>query len=282
MVEPPPRGPRDAPDGAARFAVNEPSPEQGVAPARRRRLSGLAARARAHKVAATAIAVAGFLGLGGIFGQWAVDRIGDLIEGETPPRGFHEVHAAWQDTASLNERLLKAGTEANKTLEEGAHTNWPGECLACVERDVLRRFRQQQRLAFEAELLGRRRGLRDITREASALAGRIRATSTELTGPRADLLRLVTLVGDAAERVATGITDAYQRYGGEPITLGSGEGTPIYSDQLGDDVGEQDKLVTQVAAGLNPTAGRYDRPTPKIRGWLRLVNPEATSDTPRL
>jgi hypothetical protein len=212
-------------------------------------------------VATAVIAVAGFLGLGGIFGQWAVDRIGDLVEGDSPPPGFNELHAGWQDTAKLSERLRAAGMRANKDLEDGV--------LFLGTR-------------MTPNLLDDLIVVRGIRRDAHALAGRIRATSTDLTGQRADLVRLVTLVGDTTQRVETGIQNAYLRYRGERITLDPGDFQPISSNELRDDVDAQDDLVTQVTAGLNPTARRFGRPIPKVQGWLRLVQYEALSDKPFL
>lgn len=228
-------------------------------PAAPQKGAGLVAKARAHKVATTIIAIAGFLGLGGIFGQWAVERIGDLIEGDSPPAGFNELHDAWQDTANLNERLLAAGGEANKQLEEGMSNT--GRYIPPELEDDLE-------------------DLRGVRRDASVLAGRVRATTTDMTGPRADLVRLVILVRDTAHRVEDGAKEAYVRHGGEPIYGGSGDFAPVFSNELRADASEQDGLVRQVAAGLKPTALRFERSIPELRGWNRLVYPHAESDRP--
>ena len=228
-------------------------------PSSPRKGTGLAAKARAHKWATALIAIAGFLGLGGILGQWAVDNITTAIRGESPPAGFEELHAAWQDTARLNERLLAAGGEANKDLEKG--TSFTGRIPPPELQDHL------------AEL-------RAVRYEASDLTGRVRATSTDLPGSRDDLVQLVTLLRDTTQRVETGILDAYHSSGGEPIYGGSGGFAPIFSNELRDEVSTQNELVRQVAAGLEPIARRFERTVPKIRGWNRLAYPSAESDTP--
>jgi hypothetical protein len=234
----------------------EPSVPDQAAPSRRG--AGLVAKARAHKVAATAIAVAGFLGLGGIFGQWGVDRIADLLEGEKPPAGFDEMHVAWSDTADLSERLRRAGIQANDTLTAGVPNTGrmtPPELQVHLDK------------------------LRAINQDASALAGRIRATDTELRGPRADLARLVALLRHATALSERGVRESYINWGGDPVTVGSGGFTPIFSNELREDVGAQDALRRQVAAGLAPTARRFERTVPSIRGWNRLVFYHNT-DTP--
>jgi hypothetical protein len=238
--------------------VPEPaSQESPLVP--RRRGTALAAKARAHKGVTALIAVAGFLGLGGILGQWMVDNISTAIRGERPPAGFEELHAAWQDTASLNERLLAAGSEANNDLEKG--TSFTGRIPPPELQDDL------------AEL-------RAVRYAASDLTGRVRATDTDLPGPRDDLVQLVTLLRDATQRVETGILDAYHSSGGEPIYGGSGGFAPIFSNELREDVSTQNELVRQVAAGLEPTARRFERPVPNVRGWNRLAYPHEESDTP--
>jgi hypothetical protein len=206
------------------------------------------------------IAVVGFLGLGGLFGQWAVDRVADLIEGDQPPAGFEELHDAWHDTATLNERLLLAGGEANQALEEGTTPTIRGVTPPELEDDLTE--------------------LRAVKRDASGLAGQVRATSTDLSGPRADLLRLVTLLRDTTQRVQAGVMEAYGGAGGEPIYGGSAGFAPIFSNELREDVIEQDALVRQVKAGLRPTARRFERSVPVIRGWNHLAFPHAESDTP--
>jgi hypothetical protein len=224
-----------------------------------RKGAGLVAKARAHKLVTTIIAVVGFLGLGSTLGQWAVNSVGDAIRGETPPAGFEALHAAWQDTASLNERLLAAGSEVNKQLEQG--TSFTGRIPPPELQDDLER-------------------LRTVKYGASDLAGRVRAISTDLTGPRDDLVRLVTLLRETTHRVETAVLEAYQSSGGEPIYGGSGGFAPVFSNELRRDVTIQDALVRQVAAGLEPTARRFNRAVPKIRGWNRLAYPYAESDTP--
>jgi hypothetical protein len=224
-----------------------------------RKGTGLAAKARAHKGVTAVIAVAGFLGLGGILGQWAVDNITTAIRGERPPVGFEELHAAWQDTANLNERLLAAGSKVNKDLEDG--TSFTGRIPPPELQDDL------------AEL-------RAVRYAASDLTGRVRATSTDLLGPRDDLVQLVTLLRDTTQRVETGVLGAYHSSGGEPIYGGSGGFAPIFSNELREDVSKQNELVRQVAAGLEPIARRFEGAVPNIRGWNRLAYPYAESDTP--
>jgi hypothetical protein len=260
MVDPAPPGPRDAPDGAPRVRGGERRSER-VSQGPRSALGGLAAKARAHKVAATAIAVAGFLGLGSIFGQWAVDRIVDLIEGDSPPRGFNELHDAWEDTADLSDQLRATGMEVNETLVEGAADI--GEWTS-------------------PELVDDQIALRGFQREANELLGRVRSTTADLQGARADLARLVALVGTTAEHVKVGTSSAFSQYRGEPIELDPGDATPIFSDALRDDVYRQNDLVTRVSAALGPTAERFDRSTPEIRGWLRLITHKPSSDDPLL
>jgi hypothetical protein len=226
----------------------EPSVSDQAAPSRRG--GRLVARARAHKLAATIIAVAGFLGLGGIFGQWAVDHAIDLFEGEKPPAGFEELHGAWSDTADLSERLRRAGIQVNDTLTAGVPNTGrmtPPELQVHLDK------------------------LRAINRDASALAGRIRATDTELRGPRADLARLVALLRHATALSESGVHESYINWGGDPVVVGSGGFTPIFSNELREDVSTQDALKRQVAAGLAPTARRFERTVPEIRGWNRLV-----------
>jgi hypothetical protein len=206
------------------------------------------------------IAIIGFLGLGSTLGQWAVNGIGDAIRGETPPTGFEELYAAWQNTANLNERLLAAGSQVNKQLEQGYP--FTGRCCLPPElRDDLER-------------------LRAVKYGASDLTGRIRAISTDLPGPRDDLVRLVTLVGETTDRIERKVLDAYWSSSGEPMYLGSGGFAPIFSEELDRDVHTQDTLVRQIAAGLEPIARRFNRGVPKIRGWNRLAYPYAQSDTP--
>jgi hypothetical protein len=235
-------------------------PSQESPPGPTGRGTGVVATARAHKVAATIIAVAGFLGLGGLFGQWAVDRIRDLIEPESPPAGFNELHTRWQDTADLSERLRATGIKATEDLEDGVL--YLGTRL--ISPDLL----------DDGIILG------VIRREAVALLGRIRATKTELTAPRADLRRLVALVADTTHRVRRGIQAAYERYRGDAISIATGDSTPIFSRELREDVEAQYDLVTQLASGLGPTARRFGRPIPKIRGWMRLVTHDPLSDQP--
>jgi hypothetical protein len=237
----------------------EPAP-QAAPPSPPQKGAGLVAKARAHKALTAVIAVAGFLGLGGIFGQWAVDRIGDLVSGENPPAGFNELHTAWQDTAKLNERLLSAGFEANQNLEEGVTSTIRGVTPPELEDDL--------------------NELRAVKRDASSLAGRVRATSTDLPGPRADLLRLVTLLRDTTQRVQTGVMKAYGRSGGAPIYGGSAGFAPIFTNELREDVVQHDAVVREVEAGLRPTARRWERSVPEIRGWNRLAFPHMNSDTP--
>lgn len=189
-----------------------------------------------------------------------MDRIGDLIEGDQPPAGFEELHGAWRNTAQLNERLLDAGGEANGNLEAGTEVTVRGDIPRELEEPV--------------------RDLQAVKREASDLAGQVRATRTELPGPRADLLALVALLRDTTQRVHAGVLLAYGTHGGGPIYGGSAGFAPIFSNELREDVVEQDALVRQVAAGLRPTARRYERSVPEIRGWNRLAFPHARSDTP--
>ena len=224
-----------------------------------RKGTGLAAKARAHKGATALIAVAGFLGLGGILGQCAVNNISTAVRGERPPVGFEELHAAWQDTASLNERLLAAGSKVNKDLEKG--TSFTGRIPPPELQDDL------------AEL-------RAVRYAASDLTGRVRATDSDLLGPRDDLVQLVTLLRDTTQRVEAGVLDAYHSSGGQPIYGGSGGFAPIFSNELRDDVSKQNELVRQVAAGLEPIARRFERAVPNIRGWNRLAYPYEESDTP--
>jgi hypothetical protein len=224
-----------------------------------RKGTGLAAKARAHKGATALIAVAGFLGLGGILGQCAVNNISTAVRGERPPVGFEELHAAWQDTASLNERLLAAGSKVNKDLEKG--TSFTGRIPPPELQDDL------------AEL-------RAVRYAASDLTGRVRATNSDLLGPRDDVVQLVTLLRDTTQRVEAGVLDAYHSSGGQPIHGGSGGFAPIFSNELRDDVSKQNELVRQVAAGLEPIARRFERAVPNIRGWNRLAYPYEESDTP--
>jgi hypothetical protein len=179
------------------------------------------------------------------------------MRGDSPPAGFEELHGAWQDTAKLNERLLLAGKDANENLEKGVTPTIRG--------------------VSPPELAGDLTELRAVQRQASSVAGRVRATSTDLPGPRADLLRLVILLRDTTHRVQAAIMAVD---GGAPIYGGSGGFAPIFSNRLREDVVEQDALVRQVAAGLRPTARRFERSVPEIRGWNRLAFPHAESDTP--
>lgn len=238
-------------------ATHDPS----TAPARKG--AGIVAKARAHKALAAVIAVAGFLGLGGIFGQWAVDRVGDLVGGDSPPAGFDELYGAWEDTAQLNERLVTAGGEANKNLEQGVTVTVRG--------------------TNPPELEGSLKELRAVKNEASGLAGEVRAVSTDLPGPRADLRALVIRLRDTAQRVHAGVLKAYGAYGGEPFLGGSAGFSPIFLqvDDMYDDVREQDELVRQVAAGLRPIARQFERAVPEIRGWNRLAYPDHPSDAPQ-
>ena len=236
----------------------EPATPNGPTPARRG--GRLVATARAHKLLAAVVAIAGFLGLGGIFGQWAVNRIGALVSGDKPPAGFDELHGSWQDTARLDERLLLAGEDANQKLEKGVTVTVRGVTPPELKDDLTE--------------------LRAVQRQASGVAGQVRATSTDLPGPRADLLRLVTLLRDTTHRVQTGVMLAVGTQGGAPFYGGSAGFAPIFSNRLRDDVVKQDALVREVAAGFTPTARRFKRSVPVIRGWNRLAFPHATSDTP--
>lgn len=228
-------------------------------PSAPRGVSRVAARARAHKVATAVIAVAGFLGLGGLLGQWGVGRIGDAIRGDSPPKGFNELYASWQDAARLNERLLSAGLGANRQLEEG--TSFTGR-------------------ATPSELGDDLQAIRSVRNDSSELAGHIRTIRTELTGPRADLLRLVTLMGAVAQRVEAGTKLTYARTGGRPFYGGSAGFAAYFSNELREDVSTHDQLVRQVAAGMSSTSRRFKRSTPTIRGLNRLAFPHAASDTP--
>lgn len=220
----------------------------------------LAASARSHKVASVLIAVVGFLGLGGIFGQWAVSQLGDAVRGDTPPKGFNELYAAWRETAALNERLLAAGAEANRDLADGTS-------------DTLR--------TPPPELQDDLADLRAVRGDAGDLAGRVRSIATDLPGARDDLLRLVAIEETTANRVLGATLAAYAEQRGTPTGGGSGGFQPIYlfSDELRSEAVRHDSLVRQVAAGLRLHARRFHRPEPKIRGWGRLVYMHV-SDTP--
>jgi hypothetical protein len=87
----------------------------------------------------------------------------------------------------------------------------------------------------------------------------------------------MTLLRDTTQRVETGVLDACHSSGGQPIYGGL---APIFSNELRDDVSKQNELVRQVAAGLEPTARRFERAVPNVRGWNRLAYPYAESDTP--
>jgi hypothetical protein len=128
----------------------------------------------------------------------------------------------------------------------------------------------------------------DIRREANRLVGEIRAIDTDLAGPRGHMARLAAHIGATTQRIEDGIDNAYATYEGQPIARSeedpiSGQPrsvTPIFSDELQADALEQHDLVTQVAAGLGRPARRFDRPVPTIRGWNRLLHPDASSDSP--
>ena len=235
-----------------------PTRPHGNAPSKGR--ARLASSARSHKAVSILVAVIGSLGLGGIFGQWAVTRLGDLVRGDTAPAGFDALYAAWRDTAVLNERLWAAGANANRQLVDGTS-------------DTLR--------TPPPELQDDLEKLRKVRGDASDLAGRVRSIATTLSGPRDVLLRLVALEDTAANRILGATLEAYSRHHGEPFGGGSGGFQPIYlvSEGLRDDAVRQLSLMRQVRAGLGPHARRFHLPEPRIRGWGRLVY-QHVSDTP--
>jgi hypothetical protein len=200
-----------------------------------------------------------FLGLGGLFGQWLVHRIGDAVSGDNPPAGFNELYAAWRQTAQLNENLLTAGGEANRNLEKG--TSFTGRTPPPELQDALARLRR-------------------VRATASDLAGQVQSIDTQLSGARTSLLTLIALEETAANSALGSTLKAYNQYGGQPIYGGSGDFAPIFSNELRSDAVKQDSLVREVSASLGQPARRFHRPEPKVRGWNRLVFPHATSDTP--
>lgn len=238
---------------------------------------GLAAKVRAHKALTAILAVAGFLGLGSILGQWSVDRIIDAFRGDTPPAGFKDMHAAWRSTARLNDRLVAFTITVNDDLGEGANSAEEDPELDAGLRSLHRLTTVVSRAEFA-----------DIRLEANKLVGHIRAIDTDLAGPRGDMARLAALIGATTQRIEDGIDDAYATYQGQPIARSvedpiSGQPrsvTPIFSDELQADALEQHDLVTQVASGLGRPARRFDHPVPTIRGWNRLLYPDASSDSP--
>jgi hypothetical protein len=228
-------------------ASQEPSPAS-----HRRGLGSVADKARAHKLSTIAIAVAGFLGFGGIFGQWVVDRTSRAIQGESPPAGFEELYAAWQDTARLNNHFFAAGREANNKLEGGT-----------------------LRLSYGLRT-GRGNDLKKIDAvdyRASGLLGQVSAIDTDLAGPRDDLARLIRLVRETAQQVERAVRRANTLSAGEPMEIQGGAIAPIYSSKLVDAAHAQDVLVRQVAGGLAPTAKRFERAVPKFREWIQLAYP---------
>ena len=130
--------------------------------------SQTAARWRAP-VKAT-VAVLAFLGLGGLFGQWLVHRISDVVSAQSPPAGFNELYGAWRQTARLNENLLTAGEEANRDLSKGA--SFTGRTPPRELQDELA-------------------GLREARAAASDLTGSVQSVDTPLSGARTSLLSLL-------------------------------------------------------------------------------------------
>jgi hypothetical protein len=189
---------------------------------------------RWRKPVSAIFAVIAFLGLGGLFGQWLVHRIGDAVSGSNPSAGFNELYAAWRQTARINENLLAAGGEANRDLASG--TSFTGRTPAPELQDELAR-------------------LREVRATASDLAGQVQSIDTRLSGAQTSLLRLIALEETGANLVLGATLQAYAQHGGQPIYGGSGDFAPIFSNELRSDVVKQDSLWREVSASLGQRPG---------------------------